>query len=190
MGKLESYKSKAPEFQKLPAGDHTVRLVSYKATDSFHNYDGTIKENLPEYKNATEQLVITVVSTEGKGGITHRLNLDGYLRYSQLTKKEVESGKFIEIDDFACAKDPKTGIVVRLSDEARSKTCEGILDQFMGALQMPVGSAIEDLDIAIANKVEFVVKVTKDEYKDKDQYRIGGFRKKAVSVPAGGDLES
>jgi len=190
MGKLDNYASKAPEFQKLDKGDQNVRLVSYKATDSFHNYDGSLKADLPEYKNATEQLVITVVSTTGKGGLTHRLNMDGYVRFSELTEKEVKSGKFVEVDEFACAKDPKSGDLVRLSDEARTKTCEGILDQMFAAMQIPVGEGIEALDEAIAEKREFTVNVTKEEYAGKDQYRIGAFKKIKTAILEKSSLEA
>lgn len=184
MGKLDSYQSKAPEFQKLEKGDHDVRLVSYKTIDSFHNYDGTLKPNLPAYTNPTEQLVITVVSANGKGGLTHRLNMDGYVRFSELTEKEVKSGKFVEIDSYACAKDPKTGDLVRITDEARTKTCEGILDQMFAAMQIPVGSGLDALDEAIQNKVVFNINVTSEKYEDKDQLRIGSFRKAKTSAPA------
>lgn len=180
MGKLSGYTSKAPEFQKLDKGDQNVRLVSYKETDSFHNYDGSIKENLPSYTNPTEQLVITVVSTSGKGGLTHRLNLDGYTRFSELTPKEVASNKFVEVDGFACAKDTKTGKLVRLTDEGRTTTCEGIIDQMFAAMQIPAGNGIEALDEVIQEKREFIVNVTKEDYQGKDQFRIGSFKKARV----------
>lgn len=191
MGKLESYSSKLPEFQKLPEGDNEVRLVSYKPTDSFHNFDGTLKDPLPEYANATEQLIITVVGTDPKkGGLTHRLNLDGYLRYAELTDKELQSGKFEDVDGYACARDPKSKELVRLTDEARTKTCLGIIDQMFAAMQIPVGSGIEALDDVIAEKRSFVVKVTKGEYNDRDQYRIGAFKKVASVIKTTSDLEA
>lgn len=189
MNKLSNYSSKAPEFQKLPEGENMVRLASYKVTDSFHNYDGTLKSNLPQFVNPTEQLAITCVSVEGKGGITHRLNMDGYLRMNQLSDKELQSGKFIDIDGYACAKN-KDGQIVRLIDEERTRTCEGILDQFFSATGLPVGSTLEDLDTVIAEKAEFIVKVTKDTYADKDQYRISSFRRVSASVKAETDIAS
>jgi hypothetical protein len=190
VGKLESYSSKLPEFQKLPEGDNEVRLVSYKPTDSFHNFDGTLKDPLPEYVNATEQLIITVVGTDPKkGGLTHRLNLDGYLRYSELTDKELQSGKFEDVDGYACAKD-KTGGLVRLTDEGRTKTCLGIIDQMFAAMQIPVGSGIEAMDDVIADKKPFIIKVTKGEYNDRDQYRIGAFKKVVALAPAKSELEA
>jgi hypothetical protein len=186
--RLSSYTSRAPEFQKLPEGENTVRLASYKVTDSFHNYDGTLKSNLPGFVNPTEQLAITCVSTEGKGGITHRLNMDGYLRTEQLSDKELASGKFIDINGYACAKNAE-GEVVRLIDEERSNTCMGILDQFFASTGLPVGSTLEDLDAIIADKTEFVIKVTKDVYADKDQFRISSFRRTTAKVHSGADIQ-
>jgi hypothetical protein len=190
MNKLESYKSKAPEFQQLKEGDHNVRLVRFQATDSFHNFDGSLKNNLPAYTNPTEQLVITVVNAAGKGGITHRLNLDGYVRYGELTEKELKSGKFVDIGGYACAKDPKTGEIKRVTDEARTATCEGMLDQFMAATGLPVGSSVDDLDDVIESKAVFGVRVTKETYEEKDQYRIGSFRKAGILKATEADLDA
>ena len=196
--KLENYQSQAPEYQKLPKGDNRVRLVSYKATDSFHNYDGTLKDVLPKFVNATEQLIITVVAIiAGLGGLTHRLNLDAYLRWKDLSQAEVDSGKFVEIPEgdeiYAGAIDPKTKKLVRLTDEGRTKTCIGILDQMMAAMQVPIGSGIEVLDDVIAEKREFIVNVAVTEYQGKKQHRILGFKKAALATaPAKetSDLES
>ena len=189
MGRFSSYVSKAPEFQKLGEGTHNVRLVSVKETDSAHNYDGTLKENLPEYADATEQLAITVVSTEGKGGMTHRLNAEGYTKFADLTDEEIKSKKFINVNDYACAKN-KAGQLVRVPDEKKTKSCDNIMDQFMAATGLPEGSSIEDLDEVIQSKAEFQVVVINDEYEGKDQYRIKSFKKAAASVPATADLEA
>jgi hypothetical protein len=192
MNRLSNYQSKAPEFQKLTKGDHTVRLVSYKPTTSFHNYDGSLKSNLPAYSNPTEQLAITVVSVAGKGGLTHRLNMDGYVRTKELTPAELESGKFTDVDGYACAKDPASGKLVRLTDEARTATCEGILDQMFAAMGLPVGSGIDSLDAAIQEKKEFVVNVTREEFgpEGKEQLRIGSFKKAKVAEPVAAGIEA
>jgi hypothetical protein len=151
-----------------------------------------LKTQTKEYTNPTEQLVITVVSVAGKGGLTHRLNMDGFLRMKDLSKAEMESGMFTEIDSYACAKDPVTGKLVRITDEARTATCEGILDQFFASLGCPVGSGIEALDEAIQTKKEFVINVTREEYgaDAKEQLRIGSFKKAKVAEPVAAGLEA
>lgn len=189
MGRLSNYKSKAPEFQKLGEGTFNVRLVAVKETDSAHNYDGTLKEHLPEYVDVTEQLAITVVSTEGKGGMTHRLNAEGYVKFADLSDEEIKSKKFFAVGDYACAKN-KAGKLERIPDEKRTASCDNIMDQFMAATGLPEGSSIEDLDLAIQNKNEFQVVVINDEYDGKDQFRIKAFKKAAVAVTTENDMEA
>lgn len=190
MNRLSSYVSKAPEFQKLPKGQNEVRLVSYKETDSFRNYDGTEKSTLPDYDNPTEQLVITVVSTTGKGGLTHRLNMDGFVKYKELTPEEIASKLYTDIDGYACAMNKKTKKLERVSDEKRCATCEGILDQFFASLQIGIGSGLEALDEAIAEKRAFNVDVTVEEYDGKQQYRIGSFKKAIAPASADSGMEA
>ena len=189
MGRFSSYQSKAPEFQKLGEGTHTVRLVSVKETDSAHNYDGTLKENLPEYTDATEQLAITVVSTEGKGGMTHRLNAEGFLRFADLTDEEIKSKKFTNVNEYACARN-KANKLVRIPSEKKTAQCDNIMDQFMASTGLPEGSTIADLDDVIQSRAEFQVVVVNDEYDGKDQYRIKSFKKAAVAASQTADLEA
>jgi hypothetical protein len=189
MTKIASYKSKTPVFAKLPTGANKVRLVSFRPTDSFHNYDGTLKETLPDYTNPCEQLAITVVSTEGKGGLTHRLNLEGYVPFSKLSAAEIESGKFTDVSGYACAVNPKSKELNRIPDPANTAVCEGIMDQLFAALGMAEGSGIEDLDAIIAEKKEFIVNVTNEPYEGKDQLRISQFKKAAVAVVETSDID-
>jgi hypothetical protein len=177
MSKLSNYTSKAPEFMKLSEGNHEVCLVSYKETDSFHNYDGSMKAELPEFSNPCEQLVITVVAIKGAGGLTHRLNLEGYVRFSELTTKEIQSGKFSDVAGFACAIDQKTKKLVRIPDENKTKTCMNIVDQFFASTGLEVGSSLSDLDTAIAEKMPLSITVVNDPFDGADQLRIKSFRK-------------
>jgi hypothetical protein len=188
MGRLSDYKSKAPEFQKLSEGTHNVRLVAVKETDSAHNYDGSLKDPLPEYVDVTEQLAITVVSTEGKGGMTHRLNAEGFTKFSDLTDEEIKSKKFTNVNGYACAKN-KQGKLERIPDDKKTAACDNIMDQFMAATGLPEGSSLSDLDEAIQNRSEFAVVVVNDEYDGKDQYRIKSFKKATAEITADADLE-
>jgi len=180
MSKLSNYKSKVPEFQGLKEGSHAVRLLSYRESDSFHNYDGSLKEELPDYTNACEQLIIVIASTSGKGALTHRINLEGYDRFADLTKEEVASKKFTDVDGYACAIDQKSKKLVRLTNKERTAVAEGILDQFFSAIQLKEGSGIEDLDRAIADLYPFEVVVINEPYLGKDQFRINRFHKARV----------
>jgi hypothetical protein len=182
MTKLSNYASKAPEFMKLSEGNHEVRLVSYKETDSFHNYDGSLKDELPEYSNPCEQLAITLVAITGGGGLTHRMNLEGYVKFSELTTKEIQSGKFSDVAGYACAINQKSKKLERIIDENKTKTCEGILDQFFASTGLPEGSGVNDLDTAIAEKMPLSITVVNDPFEGKDQLRIKSFRKIKADV--------
>jgi hypothetical protein len=179
MSKLSNYQSKAPEFMKLSEGNHDVRLVSYKETDSFHNYDGSLKAELPEYSNPCEQLAITLVAIKG-GGITHRLNLEGYVKFSELTTKEIQSGKFSDVNGFACAINQKTKKLERIVDENKTVTCMNIVDQFFASVGLKEGSTLNDLNTAIAEKMPLSITVVNDPYDGQDQLRIKSFRKVKV----------
>lgn len=189
MGRFANYQSKAPEFQRLSEGTHNVRLVSIKETNSSLNYDGSLKEKLPEYVDTTEQLAITVVSTEGKGGMTHRLNAEGFVKFDELTDEEIRSKKFTNVNGYACAKN-KAGKLQRVPDPKKTQACDNIMDQFMAATGLPEGSTLQDLDTVIENKTEFQVVVVNDEHEGKDQYRIKSFKKAMSAVGKTADLEA
>lgn len=190
MNKLSNYTSKAPEFMKLPEGNSDVRLVSYHPTDSFHNYDGTLKEALPQYTNPCEQLAITVVAISGKGVLTHRLNTEGYAKFSELSDAEVKSNKFTDVNGYTCAVNPKTKQLERLVDANKTATCTNILDQFMSSTGLPAGSSINDLDKVIASKSVFSVTVVNEPFEGSDQLRISRFKKTANEPAKKVDIEA
>lgn len=182
MGKLADFRSSPPEL--LKAGDNLVRLSTYKIIDSFHDFNGALKAERPKYVTSTEQLVVTLVATQYRGALTHRFNMDGYVRYAELTPEEKESGKFMDINDFACAVDPETGQIVRIPDEKREATCVSLLNNFFNACLLPPGSKIDDLEGVMANKTEFIAHVELDEYQGKTRPKVRTFRKASALVPA------
>lgn len=179
---LLNYRSKAPMFNSLGEGEHRVKLVKYMTSDSFTNYDGTTKKDLPGHSTPCPQLIITVVAVNNSGALVHRVNLSAYRKFNELTEKELKSGKFSDIDGFACIAD-KSGKLQRIPDEEREQSCISILDQLFHALQLPEGSGFDDLDTAIAGKTEFVVNVVNEPYDNRDQMRISKFKKVSAPVP-------
>lgn len=195
MNRLSNYKSKTPEFNRLPEGWNTVRLAKVVETDSFHNYNGTLKENLPQYSDPCEQLAATFVSTANpsKGAMTHRFNLIGYTRFNELSDAMIKSGKFTDVGGYACAVNKRTDKLERIEDKARSAKCIGIVDQLFAALGLPEGSGIDALDDAISERLELDVNVVNEPYDNgegtTDQFRISQFRKKKASVPVMADVD-
>lgn len=188
MGKLADFRSSPPEL--LPVGKSIVRLSTYKVIDSFHDYNGQLKINRPEYVTSTEQLVVTLVATEHRGALTHRFNMDGYVKYDELTPAEKASGKFVDRNGYACAIDPESGKLVRLSDEKKEETCKSLLNNFFNAVQLPVGSTISDLDSVIANQTKFTVDIVMDEYLGKSRPKVRSFSKaSALAMQTAGNSE-
>lgn len=186
MGKdyFGDYKVEKPEFTKLPEGDSTVRIIRAEALTSFQKYDGSAKDELPEWKDSGPQLAITVVaSEEGKnGGLTHRFNALGYKRYDELSAKELESGKYENIGGYTCMAN-KNGDMVRVIDKDRTQSCKNILNQFAAAAQIPVGESLMDgIAKAIASKTNIRVTVTNKQFDGVDQLRLTRFRAEAVAT--------
>lgn len=175
---FKSFKTEKPAFQSLTEGSHLVRISRVELITSFQKYDGSPKEKLPEWQNATPQLAVTVIAAEdGKSGaMTHRFNGCGFIKYDDLTTKQVKSGKFEEINGYACYVD-KDNDTIRLESEEKTIACQNILNQFAAALQIKEGSDLmEALAVVIAEQTTFRADVTKEDYEGKDQYRLAKFK--------------
>lgn len=175
MNKLSTYKSSLPGIDILGEGTHDVRLVSYHVTDSFHNYDGTLKSPGKPYANPCEQLAVTFVALDKSGVITHRLNAEGYKVFSLLPQEQQESGEWTDVDGYACKINEKTGKLERQPDDIKTAKAEGIFDQFFYATGLPENSGIEDLDFVIAEQTPMRIKVINDIYEGRDQFRVSRF---------------
>lgn len=187
---IQNFQTSKPEFNLLSEGEHNVRLIRYKVLDSFTQYSDEPKANEKPWSNPCPQLAITVVSSEeGKsGGLTHRLNFEGYPRFSELSDKQQKSGEFIDLEGYACTKD-KQGNVIRPTDPDRTQSCANIVNQFAMALSVDEGANLLDaLDSAIQDKVSMRVTVTNEPWDGKDQLRLNRFRQVA-QAPVEADFE-
>ena len=183
-GIFGGFKSEKPSFTQLPEGKLSLKLVAVILLNSFLNHDGTEKpaDKRKGWADSTPQLAITVISADPaiKGGMTHRLNGLGYKTYDMLTKKQLESGKFQNIEGYACITD-KDGNIVRVVDEAKTEQCKNILNELFSALGLPEGSGVEELKAAAGVQAEFVATVVKDVYQDKENYKLTKYRKVRVA---------
>jgi hypothetical protein len=182
---FKSFKVSKPEFALLAEGEHIVRLLRIEPLNSFQQYNGQPKDELPEWANATPQLAATVVAAEeGKnGGLTHRFNGCGYRKYDELSEKEIKSGKYENIEGYACHKDAD-GDIVREEDPDRTQSCANIINQFAAAMRIEEGEELMPaLEKAIQDQVLFRVTVINDPYDGKDQLRLTRYRSvSAVAV--------
>lgn len=181
---FKSFKVEKPAFQSLKEGTHVVRVARFAETHSFNKYDGSQKDDLPEWSNPTPQLAITVVAVEGGGGLTHRLNGCGFVQFDDLSEEQLQSGKFVALGKtgYACYEDEE-GDTVRLIDEEKTQACANIINQFAAALGLSEDSnLIEGLEKAISEKLTMKVTVVNDPYDGKDQLRIAKFESAASVV--------
>lgn len=187
---FKDFKVSKPEFNLLPTGEHVVRIIRAEEVTSFQQFSGDEKVNLPEWKDATPQLAITVVSAEeGKsGGLTHRFNGRGYVKMNELSKEQRDSGDYEDKNGYACSLN-EDGLLVREVSEKYTKECANIINQFAGALGIKEGTKLgKALANAIAGQTQFRVTVINKPYEGKDQLRLERF--KALSaVPVKADFE-
>ena len=112
--------------------------------------------------------------------MTHRFNGCGYRKYEDLSKEELDSGKYENIDGYACYKDNE-GDIVREESEENTQACANIINQFASALQIEEGTELMPaLEEAIASQKTFRVTVKNEPYDGKDQLRLARFRSLAT----------
>ena len=193
MGKLGTYESKQPSSQLLKPGEHNVNFLGYTECTSFDEIKALKvvgpKSDLPAWTNPVDVLAIWVGNKTGS--MTYRLHLGGFLRYSELSDKQLKSGKYQDEEGFACEM-TKNGLV-RIEDPERTAVCDSILDRLIWALGYPEGTnALEALDQAVANKTLFHINVVAEPWEDgDDQLRIKKFSRIGDDAPkATSDLEA
>jgi hypothetical protein len=165
-------------------------MIRAEEVTSFQQFSGDEKTKLPEWKDATPQLAITVVSAEeGKsGGLTHRFNGRGYVKMNELSKEQRESGQYEEKEGYACSLN-EDSLLVREVSEQHTKECANIINQFAGALGIKEGTKLgKALLEAIANQTQFRVTVVNKPHLGKDQFRLERF-KAVTAVPVKADFE-
>lgn len=163
---------------RLEAGDHEVRIVEWKITNSRIKWSGETKENLPEFTDPTPQLGIMFRNDAGEVG-WHRFNVFGYKRWDDLSDKQQASGDYEKVtfgsSVYAC-KQSKSGLV-RQKDNKRTEGAQSFLDQFMAACGHTgdtVGDAMPGIE---ENKETFIVTLEDDEYDGETSVRVAGFSK-------------
>ena len=193
--RLNNYMSKEPKSRLLGEGVHRVSLLSYIEVDSMTSIkDGKLagkKDKIFPWVNPVDQLYIVVGNKDGVVGYRH--NLSGFPRYTELSDKQLASGRFVDKQGFAC-EITENGLV-RAEDPDRTAKCESILDSILWACgAIPGMPALDVLDSALANKTEFLVTVVRDAWKETEdsvetsQLRLTKFQRIEVPVTGHADI--
>lgn len=167
---------------QLGVGTHTVTVVEYRVTHSREQWDGSPKENLPEFEDATPQL--GVMFRNDKGIAFHRFNMYGYARWEDLSDKQQASGKYHKVQFgnrlYAC--EEKNGSLIRVRDPKRCRDAESFVNQFVSAVGMTGKPLGESLPLMVSDKVELNIVVENDPYEGSDYAAVKSFRKAAELV--------
>jgi len=150
-----------------------------------------LKDKLPEWKDATEQVAVVLISEDG-GVMVRRFNAMGFKRMEDFTDEQIEEMGLIELgsEGYAVVESSMT----RIEDPVRSNKALAIIDQFMYACGLPEGSELKD-----CKGQKFSAEVFIKEWGESQNYDIKNFRRisddkivdvtKKVEVEAEEDLE-
>lgn len=176
---FDSFQVSKPELTLMQPGEHVARISSVRSTDADHQLDGIPKKEQKPWVDVHVQLAVTFASVKGAGLITNRFNSKGFERYDELSAEKIASGKFENVEGFACRKNSK-GQLERIESPSRTAECVNIINKFAQAIGIAEGeSLMEGVMRAQAEKTELVLVVKADTYKGKDQVVVTGFKKLA-----------
>lgn len=193
---LKNYVAKEPRPRLLTEGVHQVSLLSWLEVNSFLAIkDGKIagpKTKVFPWINPIDELYVVVGNADGVAGYRH--NLSGCPRFTELSDRQLATGKFVDKNGYAC--EITDAGIVRLEDPDRTAKCESILDSILWACGANTGeSASNVLDRAIALKIQFRVTVIKEVYRENDdeegtaQLRLSKFERIDVKAEQPTDID-
>jgi len=170
------YTSKESSKQdKLGTGEHIVSVVEWMPTHSRVKWDGSEKDNLPGFADATPQLGLMFQNEDGVAW--YRANMRGFKRWEELTEEQQADDLYEKVVLGSTAYACKTvkGQLVRVADKKRTADALSIVDQIMSAVGM-TGEKIGDaMDTVVAEEIKLRISISIEDYDGKPQTRIKGF---------------
>lgn len=158
------------------AGSYIFKVEDCRETDSRHNLDGSEKENLPEYADATPQMFVLLRDVESGKVHFHKYALAAFVKSKDLTEKDVlevkkkfqvetdERDNYLLIRDKKAKKDDPWYRVPAQKGEGYEAMVD-ILSKFTTAIGVPEGSSEQDIIGHVKeNKCHFEAKLTSEEY--------------------------
>jgi hypothetical protein len=188
----------------LGEGVHVGTINEAKIINSFEkNLRGELKDELPGYANPTRQIALVLVS--GDGVITTRLNVDGFVKYADLSQKQIDSGKYQDINGYAVmtAKNVKNldaevvaefniqpDDVVRIPSSDNTESCANMISDVCAALGANDGDdALEVIEDAVVNKTAVKFTVSTELYKGAEVKKVGKFKAAPVAEDVPEEVE-
>jgi len=170
-------------------GDFLMNIVRFEEINSFEkNFNHDLKADLKSQQEAgemwidpTPQVAITFGSTEGKGVITDRFNLRGFVHAddSDVTDDILKRKDVLVIKGYVC-KENKDGLYERIVHEERTEKAINRLYSLLNKF----GYTTDDYDVETALKeardeqIPVVATIQIDDYEgnDNDRYVITKYR--------------
>lgn len=166
------------------AGEYVFEVIKAIPIDSRHmpskdaNGELMEKENLPEYVDATPEILLILKDViTGKGHI-HRVSLGAFLKFSKLTKEEIKLNKVVksEMDDYALIQ-TKEGLkrIPAIEGDEEFEGTVNIWSRFTSAIGMPEGTTPSEHE-------EFVGKMFKGTLLKNDYQNRAGEEKSRLKL--------
>lgn len=132
--------ARASAVNTLQAGEHLVHVAKMIPTDDQHRtFDGAEAIAKEEWKDATPQ--IACVFNNAKGVFTHRFNVKGFKRFTDLTPDQQTKAFAAGREGYAVSS--KTGL--RVEDPERTDKCWRMIDDMCARAGMKEGEEIGNL---------------------------------------------
>jgi len=150
---LLKQKSRASSAMVLGAGEHTVKVASMvECSDQQKNFNASEIEVKEEWSDPTPQIAVVFRATNGTGVFTHRFNVKGFVRFSELDATQQKAtvkvagkvvAKYFSAGAEGYAIDRMTG--ERLESAERTDKCIRMLDDMSARCGNAEGSAYEEM---------------------------------------------
>ena len=177
-------------------------VTKARITDSFTaDEEGKAKEVLPQWVNATPQLLITFSDANAPRYNTHFFNLEGYMSYAEIeaqlaaaNQRPADLGITKGDKDYAIIKDT-AGNIVRIPSAEKTEQCLEIVSRFFTAIGLDglsIADAVDNIIDAIAAKENPELTVHfgyGKEYVNKDGQAVKSIEPKKF-LAAGAPLDS
>ena len=133
--------------QITKAGRYVFEIVKAELTNSRLKTDGSEKENLPSYVDATPEIYMVLKDVVTKRTHIHRMALASYRKFKEFSAQDVKDNKLINDprDGYALIKDEQGNLHRIPADEGDSfEAVLNIFSRFTTAIGMEVGTTPND----------------------------------------------
>jgi len=131
------------------AGKYIFEIVKVEQTNSRLKIDGSEKENLPSYVDATPEIYMVLKDVLTNRTHVHRMALASYRKYKEFTPADVKDNKIVNDarDGYALIADEKGNLRRIPASEGDSfEAVLSIFSRFVTAIGLPVGTTVDDCD--------------------------------------------